>query len=167
MQKTASNGNSSGDDGIGARVARALVDRLREGEALGDVVKDLGISYMAGYKVASGKTWKTLTNGERLIAKRKPKIRAKHRDWIARAKERGKTNAYIARKLGVTETTVARLVADADLITAYKLRAAVLTSGSESAAAKAVGVSMKQAEKLLAMATASEPPRRLRPYLVE
>lgn len=162
-----SSSSSSGEDGIGARVARVLVDRLRAGESLSDIVKDLGISYMAGYKVAAGKTWKSLTGGERLIAKRKPKIRAKHRAWVARAKERGRTNAYIARKLGVTETTVARLVADADLITAYKLRAAVLTSGSESAAAKALGVSMKQAEKLLAMATASEPPRRLRRFLEE
>lgn len=144
----------------------AVVERLNNGESVNEVANALGVGYMAVYKIAIGKTWKGLTGGKRLIAARKPRIRKKHRDFVALAKARNKTNASIARKLGVSETTVARLVSDNKLILAHRLREAVMTSGSEDAAARAIGVKPRDAETLLLLA-AKPLPRRLREFLEE
>lgn len=168
MQKTAINSNSrSSDDGLGVRVAKAIVQRLSDGETPLQVSQALQVGYMAVYKIAIGKTWKTLTGGVRLIPKRKPRIRGKHRNWVTRAREAGKSKAFIAKKLGVTETTAARLVADSDMVQSYKLRAAVLTSGSELAAAKVLGVSLKRAEELLLVEVPPKLPRRLQALIEE
>jgi len=168
VQKTAISSNSrSSDDGLGVRVAKAIVQRLGEGESPKAVAKALEVGYMAVYKIAIGKTWKTLTGGVRLIPARKPRIRAKHRNWVTRAREAGKNKAYIARKLGVTETTAARLVADSDMVQSYKLRSAVLTAGSELAAAKALGISLKRAEELLLVEVPPKLPRRLKALIEE
>jgi transposase len=158
---------SKGDDGLGVRMAKAIVKHLQDGETPKEVSKALGVGYMAVYKIAIGKTWKTLTGGNRLIPKRKPKIRAKHRRWVARACDAGKTKAFIAAKLRVTETTVARIAKDNDMIQAWRLREALLTSGSEMAAAKALGINLKRAEQLMTIDVPAELPRRLQPMIAE
>ncbi len=109
-------------------MASDIVRRLKEGETVEEVRAALAVGYMAVYKIATGKTWKSLTGGKRLIAERKPRIRKKHREFVALAKSRKKTNASIARKLKVSETTVARIVLDNKLVLAHKLRAAMLTA---------------------------------------
>ena len=169
MQKTpnSSNSLSSAEDGIGVRAAKAIVKRLQEGESPKEVAKAMDVGYMAVYKIGVGKTWKTLTGGARIIPKRKPRIREKHRRWVTRAREAGKSKAFIARKLQVTETTAARLVADSDMVQAHKLRSAVLSAGSELAAAKTLGVSLKRAEELMRIEVPSEMPRRLRALIEE
>jgi len=167
VSKTASNSILNSDDGLGPRVAKAIVQRLTSGESPKKVASEMDVGYMAVYKIATGKTWKTLTGGVRLIPKRKPRIRKKHREWVARAREAGKSKAFIAKKLGVTETTAGKLVADSDMVMAYKLRAAVLTSGSELAAAKALGISLKRAEELLLLEVPPRLPRRLRELVEE
>ena len=167
MQKTANSSLSSAEDGIGVRAAKAIVKRLQEGQSPVKVAKDMEVSYMAVYKIGIGKTWKTLTGGVRLVPMRKPRIRAKHRAWVTRAREAGKSKAFIARKLKVTETTAARLVADSDMVLSYKLRSAVLTAGSEMGAAKALGLSLKRAEELMLLEVPSELPRRLRDLVEE
>lgn len=161
MLKTANNSSSLSDDGLGVRVAKAIVQRLTEGESPKQVAQALDVGYMAVYKIAIGKTWKTLTGGVRLIPARKARIRAKQRRWVTRAREAGKNKAFIARKLGVTETTAARLVADSDVLQSYRLRSAVLTAGSELAAAKSLGISLKRAEELLLVEVPPKLPRRL------
>ncbi len=166
MSKTANNSSFS-DDGLGARVAKAIVQRLQKGESPKTVAAEMEVGYMAVYKIAVGKTWKTLTGGVRLIPKRKPRIRAKHREWVTRAREAGKNKAFIAKKLGVTETTAGRLVADSDMVQSYKLRNAILTAGSELAAAKALGISLKRAEELMLVEVPPKLPRRLQALIEE
>lgn len=155
-----------GDMSLGARMAGVVVDRLKKGESVGDVHKALGIGYMSVYKIAIGKTWKSLTGGKRLIPGRKPRIQKKHRDFVALAKARNKTNASIARKLGVSETTVARLISDHKMILAHRLRDAIMTSGSEDAGARAIGIKPSETEELLLLA-AKELPKRLREFVEE
>jgi hypothetical protein len=168
VQKTASSNSSrSPDEGIGARVAKAIVKRLQDGESPKAVAASLDVSYMAVYKIGTGKTWKTLTGGLRVIPERKPRIRIKHRRWVTRAREAGKSKAFIARKLNVTETTASRLVADSDMVQSFRLRNAVLTAGSELAAAKSLGISLKRAEELMLIEVPSELPRRLRDLIEE
>lgn len=152
---------SKGDEGLGIRVARAIVKRLQDGESPTHVAKEMEVGYMAVYKIATGKTHKTLTGGIRLIPERKPKIRAKHRRWVARACEAGKSKAFIAAKLKVSETTAGRIVKENDMAQSWRLRKAMMTMGSEMAAAKALGFSLKRAEYLMTVEVPAELPRRL------
>jgi len=138
---------------------------LESGQSPAKVAKVLDIGYMSVYKIATGKTWKSLTGGTRLIGERTTRIGPKHREYVRKAKQKGKTNAFIARKLNVSETTVARLVRDNDLIDAHRLRSAVLSSGDQDSAARAVGIKPNKAEALLLFATTNPLPRRLQEFI--
>jgi hypothetical protein len=140
------------------------VKMLENGENPAKVAKILDIGYMSVYKIATGKTWKSLTGGTRLIGKRTTRIGPKHREYVRKAKEKGKANAFIARKLNVSETTVARLVRDNELIDAHRLRAAVLSSGDQDSAARAVGIKPRKAEALLLFAASNPLPKRLQEF---
>ncbi len=138
---------------------------LGYGEIPAKIAKELDIGYMAVYKIAIGKTWKSLTGGARLIGKRTKRMGPKHREYVRKAKAKEKTNAFIAQKLQVSETTVARLVKDNELIDAHRLRAAVLTSGDQDAAARSVGIRPRKAEALLLFAVKNPLPKRLQEYI--
>jgi predicted PP-loop superfamily ATPase len=138
---------------------------LESGDNPAKVAKDLAIGYMSVYKIAIGKTWKSITGGQRLIGERTTRMGPKHREFVRKAKALNKTNAFIARKLRVSETTVARLVRDNELIDAHRLRAAVLSSGDQDSAARAVGIKPKKAEAILLFAAKNPLPKRLQEYV--
>jgi DNA invertase Pin-like site-specific DNA recombinase len=156
---------SKGDARLDKTTANSVVKMLESGESPAKVAKDLDIGYMSVYKIATGKTWKGLTGGQRLIGERTTRMGSKHREYVRKAKDKGKTNAYIARKLQVSETTVARLVRDNALIDAHRLRTAVLSSGDQDSAARAVGIKPRRAEALLLFAISNPLPKRLQEYV--
>lgn len=138
---------------------------LESGENPAKVAKTLGIGYMSVYKIATGKTWKSITGGARLIGNRTTRMGPKHREYVRKAKEKNKSNAFISRKLGISETTVARLVRDNELLDAHRLRAAVLSSGDQDTAARSIGVRPREAEAILLFAAKNPLPKRLQGYL--
>jgi hypothetical protein len=159
--------NSNNSSCLTKGLARKAADKLANGESVASVAKELDLNYMAVYKIATGKTWKEVTGGNRLIAKRKCCITAKHRAFVSAAKAKSKTNAVIARRLDVSETTVARIIRDNLLIEAHKLRSATLTSGDPDTAARALGIKPKRVEKLLLFAAENPLPGRLAREMAE
>lgn len=137
---------------------------LEDGDNPSKISRQLKIGYMSVYKIATGKTWKSITGGQRLIGERTNRIGPQHREYVRKAKDKGKTNAFISRKLKVSETTVARLVRDNNVIDAHRLRAAVLSSGDQDSAARAVGIKPRKAEALLLFAASNPLPKRLQEY---
>lgn len=156
---------SSGEARLDKKTANMAVKMLENGDNPAKVAKDLAIGYMSVYKIAIGKTWKSITGGQRLIGERTTRMGPKHREFVRKAKALGKTNAFIARKLRVSETTVARLVRDNELIDAHKLRSAVLSFGDQDSAARAVGIKPRKAEAILLFASKNPLPKRLQEYV--
>lgn len=143
------------------RTAEQAVARLRAGETPAEVSAALHVGYMAVYKIATGKTWKELTEGARLIPEREAKIGPEQRAWAERMLKKGKRKAFIARKLQVTETTVARVLADARLILAHRVCNLQLSSGSHKAAIRRFGITPEEAAELVALAASTPLPKRL------
>jgi hypothetical protein len=144
------------------RLATEVVARLRAGDTPARISSQLHVGYMAVYKIAIGKTWKELTSGERLIPEREGKIGPEQREWAERMyRVKKKRKAFIARKLQVTETTVARILADARLVMAHNVCALQLSSGSHKAAIRRFKITPEEAAELMALAASTPLPRRL------
>lgn len=148
------------------RVA-AIKKRLATGESAYSVAKAMEVGYMAVYKIGIGETWKDVEPKGRLIPEREAGTTPEQRDWAWRKKRKGWSGSKIARKLGLSETTVSRLLREARQLLAARVHQMYLTSGSHEAAQTEFRLSSDEMEELLTLATTTTLPRKLRKELAE
>lgn len=157
----------NGESRLDRRTVVSVKKRLLAKESAYSVAKDLGLGYMAVYKIGIGETWKNVSPVGRLIPAREAQITPAQRDWAWKKKRQGWSGTKIARKLGVSETTVGRLLKESRRLLAARVHQMFLTSGSHEAAMLLYRLAAPEVDELITLATSTPLPRKLRKELEE
>jgi len=139
---------------------KRIKEDIRSGRVLREIASEVGVGYMAIYKIAVGETW---SNGAgRLIPYRSCAIPPSKRDRLYAIKhKKGASNSKLARALNTSESTVARAMRDAHAILAARVHRMLLTSGSQEAAMERFHLTIGEAEGLVTYAATHKLPKRL------
>lgn len=151
------------------KIKKAIV----AGESLTDLAEKYGIGYMAIYKIAIGKTWRSVEPRGRLIGKRDYSARRVMTlnlcQLIALLKiKKGASNKKLTRWLKVkkdveaSESTITRAIRDGKAVLAVRVHRMTLTSGSTRSAKKKFGITEEDVEALVALATSDRIPDQVR-----
>lgn len=148
-----------------ARVKR-IKDALTAGMNPSVVATAEGLPYMVVYRIATGQTWKsvrtTAAKPGRLIPERQTKLTKEIRDKVYASKRAtGRTNIRIAKAMGLSETMVARAVADGRALLAARVQRLLLTSGEHEVAMTRYGLTLDEVESLVAWAHEHDLPDHL------
>lgn len=108
---------------------------------------------MTVYRIATGESFKQL--GPAVIERTaKEKITPEIRAWILDVKKRKNwSNVRLAKKLGVTAATIARVLLEERMLLAARVQSMFLSSGSNKAARDKFGLNKFEVESLLTLAT--------------
>lgn len=137
--------------------------RAQRGQRVASIAKAVGVSYHTVYDLLAGRTWGSL---KRPLGFQR-RLASHERDRVFALKvKHGVSNHWLASRLKVSESTVARAMRDAELILGFRIRRDYLATGSLLASCKRNGVTMEQGEQFLKAVASKSLPSRLRPEIM-
>lgn len=140
---------------------------LKAGKAVGEIATDEKLPYITVYRLATGESYKKL--GAALKARsKKLKLTPDLRSWIVDVKKRKNwTHGRIGAKVGVTATTIGRVLDEERRLLAARVQSLCLSSGSNAAARTKYRLTQFEVEALLEMANEKPIPLKLKKQLEE
>lgn len=147
--------------------AQEVKDALAKGASVREVASEKGHPYVVVHRIATGKAWASLAPEGPIVDRAKEsrgarrKIPIKTWYWIWAAKRRNMKIADIAKKTGVSRSTVFRLIDEFRLMLAHEALRTHLTSGSYEPMKRKFGIRRAEAQTLDEFAQIHPLPERL------